>query len=86
MRWFDSPYKKIYILDPITNVFYELDDLGFVFNLEDMKSINLMITSHTFIYHWAIYFLTVAYYFSALIFGYLTDAESCEQSKDVEWC
>lgn len=28
MRWFDSPYRKIYILDSATNVFYELEDLG----------------------------------------------------------
>ena len=27
MQWFDSPLKKIYILDRITSVYYEVDDL-----------------------------------------------------------
>jgi len=27
MRWFDAPTRKIYILEPTSGIFYELDDL-----------------------------------------------------------
>ena len=27
MRWFDAPSHKIYILDQMSGIFYELDDL-----------------------------------------------------------
>jgi len=33
MRCFDSPSLKIYILDQLSGIFYELDDLRFVVDL-----------------------------------------------------
>jgi len=33
MRCFDSPSRKIYILDQLSGIFYELDDLRFVVDL-----------------------------------------------------